>query len=396
MGTSTDTEGRDKLCRALVDSMVEFSFEDTFAEGYDFFSVIFEYLISDYNKDSGTYGEYYTPHSIASIIARILVPDEEKNVTIYDPSAGTGTLLLALAHQVGVDRCSIYSQDISQKSCELLRLNMILHNLVHSLEHVVNGDTLVSPAHLNQQKNRLAQFDYIVSNPPFKMDFSLTRDELAGDAHKARFFAGVPNIIEKKDKMAVYLMFIQHILYSMKEKGKAAVVVPTGFLTAQQSIETKIRKYIVQKKMLKGVISMPANIFATTNTNVSVLFLDGENKTDDAVLIDASKLGEKTKVNDTQRTLMSEEELERIVTTFLQHENVEDFCQIVSFEDMEQKNFSFSAGQYFDVKIEPVELTAEEFNEMIELVDKNLKILFSEGKRLETEITSELERLIFR
>lgn len=389
-----ETGKRDAFCRALVDKLVEFSFEDTFAEGYDFFSVIFEYLISDYNKDSGKYGEYYTPHSIASIIAKILVPGEAKNVTIYDPSAGTGTLLLALAHQVGVERCSIYSQDISQKSCEFLRLNMILHNLVHSLDHVVNGDTLVSPQHHNPQKTRLTQFDYIVSNPPFNMDFSETRDELAGDAHKARFFAGVPNIPPNdKEKMAVYLMFIQHILHSLKEKGKAAIVVPTGFLTAKNGIEKRIRQYIVEKKMLKGVVSMPPNIFATTGTNVSVLFLDGGNKTGDAVLIDASKLGEKVKINKKQRTILSTEELDRIVSTFHQHENVEDFCQIVTFEEMEQKNFSFSAGQYFEVKIEYVELTAEEFNEKISSIQERLAGYFKEGEELSREIQKQIAGL---
>jgi len=389
-----ETGKRDAFCRALVDKLVEFSFEDTFAEGYDFFSVIFEYLISDYNKDSGKYGEYYTPHSIASIIAKILVPDCAQNVTIYDPSAGTGTLLLALAHQVGVEQCSIYSQDISQKSCEFLRLNMILHNLVHSLPNVRNGDTLVSPQHLNQQKNRLQQFDYIVSNPPFNMDFSETRDELAGDAHKARFFAGVPNIPPNdKEKMAVYLMFIQHILFSLKEKGKAAVVVPTGFLTAQNGIEKRIREYIVEKKMLKGVVSMPPNIFATTGTNVSVLFLDGGNKTGDAVLIDASKLGEKVKINKKQRTILSTEELDRIVSTFHQHENVEDFCQIVTFEEMEQKNFSVSAGQYFEVKIEYVELTAEGFNEKISNIQERLTGYFKEGEELSREIQKQIAGL---
>lgn len=394
LGTSSDSKTRTELCRALVDKLVEFSFEDAFAEGYDFFSVIFEYLISEYNSNSGTYGEYYTPHSIASIIARILVPDEAKNVTIYDPSAGTGTLLLALAHQVGVERCSIYSQDISQKSCEFLRLNMILHNLVHSLDHVKNGDTLVSPEHHNPQKTRLQQFDYIVSNPPFKMDFSLTRDELAGDAHKARFFAGVPNIPpNKKEKMAVYLLFIQHILFSLKEKGKAAIVVPTGFLTAQSGIEKRIREYIVNHKMLSGVVSMPSNIFATTGTNVSVLFLDGGNKTGDAVLIDASKLGEKTKVNGLQRTFLSTEELERIVSTFLQHENVEDFCQIVTFEEMAEKNCSFSAGQYFEVKIEYVELTAEEFNQKISEIQGRLDKYFREGEELSKEIQKQIAGL---
>ena len=128
-------------------------------------------------------------------------------------------------------------------------IEKILNNLVHSLGNVVHDDTLMAPRHLNAQKNGLAKFYYIVGNPPFNMDFSDNRDTLAGEKHKERFFAGVPNIPNKdKDKMAVYLMFIQHIIYSMKEHGKAAIVVPTGFLTAGSGIPKKIREHIVKNR----------------------------------------------------------------------------------------------------------------------------------------------------
>lgn len=103
-----------------------------------------------------------------------MVPEGVQNVTVYDPAAGSGTLVLALAHEIGESNCTIYTQDISQKSNEFLRLNLILNNLVHSLGHVVHGDTLLSPQHLNRQKNGLMKFDYIVSNPPFNVDFLIT------------------------------------------------------------------------------------------------------------------------------------------------------------------------------------------------------------------------------
>ena len=192
------------FCRAIINKLVEFSFAEVFEQKYDFFAQIFEYLIKDYNKDFGKYAEYYTPHTIADIIARIMVQGDVSNVTVYDPAAGSGTLVLALAHQIGEENCTIYTQDISAKSNEFLRLNLILNNLVHSLGNVVHDDTLMAPRHLNTQKNSLAKFDYIVSNPPFNMDFSDNRDTLAGEKHKERFFAGVPNIPNKdKDKMAV-------------------------------------------------------------------------------------------------------------------------------------------------------------------------------------------------
>lgn len=392
----TETSKKNNFARAIIDKLVEFSFENLFKQKYDAFAIVFEYLIKDYNKDFGKYAEYYTPNSIARIIARILVKDDEKveNVTVYDPSAGSGTLVLALAHQIGEENCTIYTQDISQKSNEFLRLNLILNNLVHSLGNVVHGNTLTEPAHYNETKTRLAEFDYIVSNPPFKTDFSEYRDELADDKLRERFFAGVPKIPNKdKDKMAIYLMFIQHIIYSLSKKGKAAIVVPTGFLTAQSGIEKKIREKLVEEEMIKGVVSMPSNIFATTGTNVSVLFIDRANKGGKVLLVDASKLGDKVKEGKNQRTVLREDEIEKIVEAFAKQEVVDNFSLEVTYEQLKEKNCSFSAGQYFEVKIEYVELTQEEFNNKIEEFSNNLEKYFSEGKTLEDEIRQRLGEL---
>ena len=383
------------FCRAIINKLVEFSFADVFEQKYDFFAQIFEYLIKDYNKDFGKYAEYYTPHAIANIIAQIMVQGDVSNVTVYDPAAGSGTLVLALAHQIGEDNCTIFTQDISAKSNEFLRLNLILNNLVHSLGNVVHDDTLIAPRHLNAKKNGLAQFDYIVSNPPFNMDFSDNRDELASDKHKERFFAGVPNVPKKdKDGMAIYLLFIQHIIYSLAPKGKAAIVVPTGFLTAGSGIPKKIREYLVKERMLRGVISMPSNIFATTGTNVSILFLDRENKDGNVILMDASKLGTKEKVDGkNQRTVLSDDEITRIIDIFNAGKAEEDFCVAVSYADIETKKLSFSAGQYFEVKIEYVELTPEEFTEKMNGFTTRLDEMFSESRRLEDEIKTQLGRV---
>lgn len=392
----TETNKKSKFCRAIIDKLVEFSFEGLFKQKYDAFAIIFEHLIKDYNKDFGKYAEYYTPNSIARIIARILVKDDEKveNVTVYDPAAGSGTLVLALAHQIGEDHCTIYTQDISQKSNEFLRLNLILNNLVHSLGNVVHGNTLTEPAHYNENKTRLAQFDYIVSNPPFKTDFSDDRDTLASDKFKDRFFAGVPKIPNKdKDKMPIYLMFIQHIIYSLSKNGKAAIVVPTGFLTAQARIEKTVREKLVADKMLRGVVSMPSNIFATTGTNVSVLFIDKANKDAKVLLVDASKLGEKVKDGKNQRTVLRTEEVEKIVNTFANKEIIDDFSVEVTYDQLKENHCSFSAGQYFKVKIEYVELTQEEFKNKIKEFSSNLDKYFSESKTLESEIKQRLEEL---
>ena len=383
------------FCRAIINKLVEFSFADVFEQKYDFFAQIFEYLIKDYNKDFGKYAEYYTPHAIANIIAQIMVQGDVSNVTVYDPAAGSGTLVLALAHQIGEDNCTIFTQDISAKSNEFLRLNLILNNLVHSLGNVVHDDTLIAPRHLNAKKNGLAQFDYIVSNPPFNMDFSDNQPELASDKHKERFFAGVPNVPKKdKDGMAIYLLFIQHIIYSLAPKGKAAIVVPTGFLTAGSGIPKKIREYLVKERMLRGVISMPSNIFATTGTNVSILFLDRENKDGNVILMDASKLGTKEKVDGkNQRTVLSDDEITRIIETFNAGKAEDDFCVTVSYVDIEGKKHSFSAGQYFEVKIEYEELTPEEFEEKMNGFTARLDEMFAESRRLEESIQEQLRKV---
>ena len=389
-----EAEKKDDFCRAIIDKIAECSFDSVFEQKYDFFAQIFEYLLKDYNKDFGKYAEYYTPHSIASIIAKIMVPNGVKNVTVYDPAAGSGTLVLALAHEIGESNCTIYTQDISQKSNEFLRLNLILNNLVHSLPNVVHDDTLLRPYHKNAKGDGLATFDYIVSNPPFNMDFSDSRDTLAGDNHKKRFFAGVPSIPKKDiEKMAVYLLFIQHILYSLAPKGKAAIVVPTGFLT-KSGIAKKIREYLVKEKMLRGVISMPSNIFATTGTNVSILFIDRENANGNVILMDASKLGTKVKVDGkNQRTVLSDNEITKIIDTFNAGKLEDDFCVAVSYADIEAKKLSFSAGQYFEVRIEYVELTPEEFAKNMSSFAARLDELFAESRRLEDKIKAQLGRV---
>lgn len=385
------TDERDAFCRALINKLVSFSFEGIFEEKFDFYAGIFEYLIKDYNSDAGgKYAEYFTPHAVSKIMARCLVNEAVSNVSCYDPSAGSGTLLMNLAHQIGEDKCSIYTQDISQKSSSLLRLNLILNDLVHSLPNVVKGNTIKEPYH-KKADGSLEQFDYIVSNPPFKLDFSDYRNDLDSKENKERFFAGLPNIPKnKKESMAIYLLFLQHIMFSLSKKGKAAIVVPTGFITAQSGIDKKIRQRMVESKMLAGVVSMPSNIFATTGTNVSILFLDKSN-TGDVVLIDASNLGTKVKEGKNQKTLLSAAEEDRIIEVFNAKKAEDDFSVVISYEDIQAKNYSLSAGQYFEVRIEYVDITPEEFDEKLKAYQSNLKDLFKEGKKLEQEIQKNLE-----
>ena len=392
----TDEAQRAPFARALVDKLVNFSFEETFSEHYDFFAAIFEYLIKDYNTaGGGKYAEYYTPHAIATIMARLLVGDDADlhNIECYDPSAGTGTLLMALGHQIGEDRCTIFAQDISQRSNKMLKLNLILNGLVSSLDHAIQGDTLLAPYHKSDDGQVLRQFDFVVSNPPFKMDFSDTRDDIE-KKYSARFWAGVPKVpAKKKESMAIYTCFIQHVVNSLKKTGKGAIVVPTGFLTAKSSVEGTVLKKLVEDHIVYGAVSMPSNVFANTGTNVSVLFFDNSRTADKVVLIDASKLGEEYKDGNLQKRRLRPEEIEKIITTFRNKEAVDDFSVAVTYEEIIAKKYSLAAGQYFDVKIEYVELTQEEFEAKMSAFKTELQSFFDEGNALQAEIMKQLGKV---
>ena len=305
---------------------------------------------------------------------------------------------MARAHAIGEDRCSIYSQDISEKSSEMLRLNLILNNLVGSLPNIIQGNTLTEPAH-KESDGRLKTFDFVVSNPPFKLDFPEYSDSLTADS--MRFWAGVPNKVKtvdpKKPKMAIYTCFIQHVINSLKPTGRGAIVVPTGFITAKSGVEKRILERIVNDHVICGVVSMPSNVFATTGTNVSILIFDRTPKTDDdtIVLIDASKLGEEYKEGNNQKRRLRPEEVKKIVDTFRSKKIVEDFSVVKQYKDIKEKNCSLSAGQYFDIKIEYVDITEEEFNKRIAEKKETLKNLFKESADLGTQILKDLDTLEF-
>lgn len=385
----------------------KFDFSDAYVNNFDFYSSIFEHLIKNYNVASDVYAEYFTPQAIASIISKCLVRmssiDENKLYDIYDAAAGSGTLILHLANDLGKgkfgNKARIYTQDVSKKSSRFLRINMLLNGLTESLGNIVRGDTLLNPAQYNikgDPSSGYRKFDYITINPPFKMDFSSSRDSIENNwAHTDRFFAGIPKVPnKKKSSMAIYLCFIQHVLWSMKDDGKAAIVLPTGFLTAQSGIEMAIRQKLIDNNWLQGAISMPSNIFANTGTNVSVIFIDKAKTDEKIVFIDASTMGEKRKEGKNQRTVLRQEEIEKIINTFVNREQVEDFSVVVTKEDVIEKNYSFSAGQYFEVKIDYVPITQEEFSAKIKEYTRQISDYNKQGNELYASIMEQLKKVV--
>ena len=335
----------------------------------------------------------YTPNIIATII-HLLISNRTDlhSIEYYDPSLGTDMLLMSLNHLIG-EHYTIFSKDTSQRNNKIL--NQLLNDLDFLRDNVIQNDTFVSHYHKNNDKQQLRQFDFVVSNPPFKMDFSDTREKIA--AMPARFWAGVPNVpAKKKESMAIYTCFIQHVINSLKKTGNGAIIIQTGFITAKSGIENKILHKIVDDKIVFGCVSVPSNVFANTGTNVSVLFFDKSATAEKVILIDASKLGEEYKdANGLKRVRLNDDEIEKIVGTFQRKKAVEDFSVAVSYDEIKEKGYSLSAGQYFDIKIDYVDITEDEFNSRMANYKQTLSEQFTESHRLEDEIMKQLDALHF-
>ncbi len=399
---------RANFTRVLLDKLKNFNFKQAFLnlqnqQGYDFFAPIFEYLLKDYNNaGGGKYAEYYTPLSIASIIAKLLINEPTQSVKIYDPSAGTGTLLMALAHQIGTNSCTLYAQDISQKSLKMLKLNLILNDLTHSLKNAIEGNTLTNPYHSKHE----GEMDFIVINPPFKLDFSNEHAEIS--QNKKDFFLGVPNIPKNdKSKMPIYTLFFQHCLNMLNPKGKGAIVVPTGFISAKSGVENKIVRYLVDERLVYGVVCMPSQVFANTGTNVSIIFFkktpdektpDENEKTpsaDKVVLIDASKLGEEYTENKNKKTRLREDDINLILETFQNKTQKSDFCALVSFDEIREKNYSLNPGQYFTIEDTSEKISQAEFEKLMQQYSSELTSLFDESQSLQQDILETLKGVRF-
>ena len=381
ISTAVETSKKNKLAKTLVEKLVDYDFSKDIDQGFDFFSIVFEYLIEPFNaKDGGDYAEYYTPNAVSRLMSEILVgTSSPKSVTCYDPSAGSGTLLMNLASVIGQSNCSIYAEDITQKGTKLLRLNLILNKLASSLKNIINTNTLSEPG-FTKPDGSLQKFDFIISNPPFRYDFSDFQPVLKSRENSKRFFCGIPDI-PKKDKksMKIFVPFLQHMIYRLNENGKGSVVVPTGFLSSNEKIEKCIKKYLIENNFISGVITPPENIFANTSTSVSIIFLDKNKKTDKVFMIDAQDLGYDAKDHrGKKKRFLTSEDVEKIKTSAFNLTQEKEFSIPVSTEEIQDKEFSLVPAWYFpfdffDLDKDEIEKTSIEVEILHKKINENLE-----------------------
>lgn len=314
------------------------------ADGDDLLGDAYEYLMRNFATESGkSKGQFYTPAEVSRIMASAIGIDKAKNQkeTIYDPACGSGSLLLkahALAKSATGFDLAIYGQEVDNATAALARMNMLIHNAVGA--EIKNNNTLSSPDFLDPKTGGLKTFNYIVANPPFSFKSWTNGVNIGSDPFK-RFEYGLPP--EKNGDYA----FLSHILASLKSNGKGAVILPHGVLFRGNS-EGTIRKEIVKRGYIKGIIGLPANLFYGTGIPACIIVVDkeGAGSRTGIFMIDASK----GFVKDGAKNRLRERDIHLIVDTYLNQTQVDRYSRMVPITEIaDAKNdYNLNLPRYID------------------------------------------------
>lgn len=312
-------------------------FKNNRASGDDIIGDAYEYFMMKFAQESGkSKGQFYTPSEVSRIIARLIGIGNIKQMptkkwTLYDPAAGSGSLLIRAADEAPVDEngdsiVTIFGQEKDIATAGLARMNLILHQ--KGTGEIKKGNTLASPA-FTDEFGELKKFDFIVMNPPFS-DKSWS-DGIKATEDKYKRFDGYGIPPEKNGDYAWFL----HVLKSLDSNGKAGIIMPHGILFRGNSEET-IRIAILKKRYIKGIISLPANLFYGTGIPACIVIIDKEDADtrEGIFLIDASRGFKK----DGNKNRLREQDIEKIVRTFINQEEIEGYSRFVKYLDILEKN----------------------------------------------------------
>lgn len=317
----------------------ELDFSKNNAEGDDILGDAYEYLMSKFAIESGkSKGQFYTPSEVSRVMAKVIGSDKinTANTTVYDPTCGSGSLLLKVAFEAQSD-VSIYGQEKDITTAGLAIMNMYLHNCAMAI--IKNENTISKPQFTKNNNTNLETFDYVVANPPFSLKAWASGITPSEDIYK-RFELGIPP--EKNGDYA----FLLHILKSMKQTGHGAVILPHGVLF-RGNAEAIIRKNIVDKRWIKGIISLPANLFYGTGIPACIIVLDkSEAETRKGIfMIDASK----DFIKDGNKNRLRECDIKKIVNTFNNQVEIPKYSRFVPIEEIKEKNdYNLNIPRYID------------------------------------------------
>ena len=310
------------------------------AEGDDILGDAYEYLMCNFATESGkSKGQFYTPAEVSRIMSKIIGINSKtkRSNTVYDPTCGSGSLLLKVADETE-SGISIYGQENDSATAGLARMNMILHNNPTTI--IKRENTLSDPLFLDANDSKLKTFDFVVANPPFSFKSWNNGVDAANDIYGRFKDYGIP-----PTKNGDYA-FLLHILKSLKSKGKGAVILPHGVLFRGNS-EAEIRKNIIRRGYIKSIIGLPANLFYGTGIPACIIILDKENAANrkGIFMIDASK----GYVKNGPKNRLQEQDIHKIVDVFKKQLEIDKYSRMVTYTEIEQKNeFNLNIPRYID------------------------------------------------
>ncbi|APA82772.1 type I restriction-modification system subunit M [Francisella tularensis] len=339
-----DTKDRNSILKNLLKDFnnPKLDLSPSKLEGNDVIGDSYEYLIANFASDSGKKGgEFFTPSQVSSLLAMLVQAKEGDE--IYDPTCGSGSLLIKAAKEIGSNNFAIYGQERNSTTHSLCRMNMFLHDINDA--NIQLGDTIRNPRILENDK--LKKFDVVVANPPFSLD-KWGADDVTSDVY-SRFEFGIPP--KSKGDYA----FIQHMLASLNESGRMAVVVPHGVLF-RGAAEGKIRQQIIDNNLLDAVIGLPSNLFFGTSIPACIMVFKKQKDSNDVLFIDASNEFEKGK----NQNKLTDDNIKKIFDTYKSRESLEKYSHVASLEEIKENDYNLNIPRYVDTfeEEEPVDIEA--------------------------------------
>ncbi|PKK99778.1 MAG: type I restriction-modification system subunit M [Tenericutes bacterium HGW-Tenericutes-2] len=374
-------KNRNTMLKDLLEDFNKLSLRPSRLVGEDVIGNAYEYLISNFASDAGKKGgEFFTPSEVSELLSRLVKPQE--NDRIYDPTCGSGSLLIKAFNKLTSKKAQIYGQESKGQNVSLAKMNMFLHGIDDA--KIAWGDTIANPLHI--ENGKLMKFQVVVANPPFSLDkwasgFSGESNgdfkmESSLDPYK-RFDWGVPP--KSKGDYA----FVQHMLHSLAEGGRMGVVLPHGVLFRGAS-EGRIRKEIIDLNLLDAVIGLPSNLFFGTSIPATILVFKQNRNRDKILFIDASQDGMYEKGKNQNK--LREEDIARILEAYDKYENIDKFSYVATKKEIKENDYNLNIPRYVD--------TFEE-EELVDLeeVKKNIENIKAELQEVEDEMIRHLKEL---
>lgn len=367
-----ETKTRNAILKHLLEdfSDSELDLSPSALQNNDVMGDAYEYLISNFASDAGKKGgEFFTPPEVSTLIAKIV--SDRTGVKIYDPTCGSGSLLIKVNKEIGRENCTIYGQEKNSQTFALCRMNMYLHEIGDEAK-IEWGDTIKEPKFTD--KGELSKFDVVVANPPFSLD--KWGEEIALNDKYNRFEFGVP------PKSKGDLAFLLHMINSMKENGITAVVMPHGVLDRGES-EGLIRRRIVENNLIDTIIGLPPNLFYGTSIPTCLIILKNNKKNKDIFFIDASEEYDKGK----RQNKLREEDISKILTAYRKRKDILKYCRAVSFEEIAENDYNLNIVRYID--------TFEGYENLdLRISKEGLKKLQIERVKLESEAEIIFDKIV--